>query len=100
MRRSEKFNELLSRVSDITDVRESEILSSARPIDVCMARQLFFLLCNEDGDMRPITIKRLCEDRGWTPPHSTITQNINRAKAAVENDGEFKTFLDEARRSI
>jgi len=101
MKRSEKFIRLLHLVSDVTDVKKSEILSSARPLDVCIARGLFFMLCNEEGGMRPITIKRLCEDNGWSSiSHSTVLQNITRAKKMSQSDDEFKTFLDEVRRDI
>ena len=98
MRRSEKFKSILRIVSSITEIDDYEILSQDRHVDVCLARNIFFLVCKEQG-LQPTIIMRLCKDNGWKNiAYSTVSKNIE--KAMLNSDKEFKTFLDEVRRDI
>jgi len=94
MRKSEKFRRVLSSVCEVTEIKQKEILSKSRILDVCTARSLLFLLLHRTG-MRPVTIKRLCQMEGWSSVvHSTVLKNIKRAEKMEEEDEEFQFFLD------
>jgi chromosomal replication initiation ATPase DnaA len=100
LRKSEKFNRILSHVCDVTGETKQDILSSSKLIDVCMARNLLFLSCKRIG-MRPITIQQLCKKQGWTSVgHSTVLKNITKAKDLEEKNEEFKSVLHEIIQSI
>jgi len=100
LRKSEKFRRVLNSVCDITEFSKREILSQSKVVDVCMARNILFLLCHRDG-LKPVTIKRLCQKEGWTSVgHSTILKNITRAKQQEEINEEFKRYLNEVEKSI
>ena len=90
MRRSEKFKQLLDSVCEVTEIRKKEILSQSKLMDVCMARNLLFLLCHRGG-LRPVTIRRLCQMEGWdSVGHSTVLKNNTRATKQEEVDDEVK----------
>lgn len=100
MRKSEKFKRVLSSVSEVTEIKEKDILSNNKVMDVCTARRLLFLLLHKMG-MRPVTIKRLCKQEGWVSVgHSTVLQNITRATKLEQENEEFQFFLDEVAKSI
>jgi chromosomal replication initiation ATPase DnaA len=96
-KRSERFNQLLSSVCEITETKKQDILSIRKTSEVCWARNLLILCLSKEG-LKPVAIQNLLHRAGWQGVgHSTVLKNIVRATNLEERDEEFKSFLNEIR---
>ena len=91
--KKEIFNQYSEAVAKQFHITLDEMFSKTKRQDIVEARQILYYLCKE----RPIRfsyIQRFLEESDYMIGHSTIVYGYNQAKKLIENDPDYKAFID------
>jgi|TARA_R100000988_G_scaffold98974_2_gene67554 chromosomal replication initiation ATPase DnaA len=89
------FNKYSEAVAKQFHLTLDEMFSKTKRQDIVEARQILYYLCKE----RPIRfsfIQRFLEENGYKVGHSSIMHGYNQAKKMIEEDVDYKNFIDKA----
>tara|TARA_R110000751_G_C13699071_1_gene473164 strand:+ start:365 stop:670 length:306 start_codon:yes stop_codon:yes gene_type:complete len=93
--KKEIFNQYSEAVAKQFHITLDEMFSKTKRQDIVEARQILYYLCKE----RPIRfsyIQRFLEESGYKIGHSTIVHGYKQAKKMIEEDPDYKNFIDKA----
>jgi len=89
------FNKYSSAVAKQFHITLDEMFSKTKRQDIVEARQILYYLCKE----RPIRmhfIQRFLKENGYEIGHSTIKHGYEKAKKLIEEDPDYKKFIEQA----
>lgn len=93
--KKEIFDKYSQAVATQFHLTLDEMFSKNKRQDIVEARQILYYLCKE----RPIRfsfIQRFMEENGYKVGHSSIMYGYNQAKKMIEQDSDYKKFIDQA----
>tara|TARA_B110000046_G_scaffold25083_1_gene24347 strand:- start:31346 stop:31651 length:306 start_codon:yes stop_codon:yes gene_type:complete len=93
--KKEIFDKYSQAVATQFHLTLDEMFSKTKRQDIVEARQILYYLCKE----RPIRvsfIQRFLQENGYNITHSNIMYGYNQAKKMIEQDSDYKNFIDQA----
>tara|TARA_R100001460_G_scaffold72619_4_gene113413 strand:- start:505 stop:810 length:306 start_codon:yes stop_codon:yes gene_type:complete len=89
------FNKYSQAVASQFQITLEEMFSKTKRQDIVEARQILYYLCKERS-IRFSFIQRFLEEKGYKVGHSSIMHGYNQAKKMIEEDSDYKSFIDKA----
>lgn len=93
LRMKELFDQYVNKVCEVYYIKPEELFRKTKRRDVSEARHLLYYLCYQRG-IRPTTIQRLMDGRGYVCDHRPICYGISSVAKRVVNDGDLRYISD------
>ena len=91
--KKEIFDKYSKAVAKQFNLTLDEMFSKTKRQDIVEARQILYYLCKERS-IQFSYIQRFLEESDYKIRHSTIMHGYNQAKKLIENDPDYKDFID------
>jgi chromosomal replication initiation ATPase DnaA len=93
--KKEIFDKYSQAVAKQFHLTLDEMFSKTKRQDIVEARQILYYLCKE-RPMRVSLIRQLLQEKGYNITHNNVTYGYNQAKKMIEEDSDYKNFIDKA----